>query len=288
MRWDEIANIAFDNVYAVAMIVIVGLGLSIAFGLMGVVNLAHGEFMMVGAVLTMVLSSHGLPLLLAMTGGAAGVALMGLVVERTLIQFLYGRVINTMLVTWGLSMILVQLASIFYGDSRRGISPPGGSFAIGEYRFLWYSAALIGLAVLLLLGTWLLLGRSSYGRLARAATTEPSMAAAVGVNVRRVNMATFTLASFLSGLAGAVVAPLVGVVPTMGQGYVASAFLTVVVGGSAVVTGFASSAAGLGSAQTITAHLGSPLLGLAVFYFGAIILLRFLPNGIAGRTGRDL
>lgn len=288
ISWDQMLSSGYSTLNIISLLIIIGAGLSITFGLMGVINLAHGEFMMVGAVLTLTFSSLGLNLALAMILGALCVGVLGLVVERTIIRLLYGRVINTMIATWGLSLILIQLATIFYGDSRRGISPPLGSFRLGDYNFLWYSVFLLGVAAILLITLYLILARSSYGRLARAATDSPMMASAVGVNVRAVNMLTFSLGAFVAGLAGALLAPMVGVVPTMGQAYVANAFLAVIVGGAAPVTGFATAALGLGTVQSLGSEIWSPLIGAAAFNAAAILLVRKLPRGIAGRTGWDV
>jgi len=130
--------------------------------------------------------------------------------------------------------------------------------------------------------------RTRYGTMARAATQLPHMASSIGINAKQVNMLTFAFGAALAGAGGALLAPLVGVVPSMGQAYVSRAFMTVVVGGPGVLTGTASAAGLLGSVDSITSNLTTSFLGTAALLVVAIVLLRVLPTGISGRVGRQL
>ena len=214
--------------------------------------------------------------------------LVGLVVERLLIQFLYGRLAATMLATWGLSLILVQAVVFVFGPATQGIPTPLGSFSIGRYSVSQYNVVLIVAAVVLLGLVYWVFTRTRYGTMARAATQLPHMASAIGINAKRVNMLTFAFGAALAGAGGALLAPIAGVVPSMGQAYVGRAFMTVVVGGPGVLTGTASSAGLLGSVQSIVANLTTSFLGTAALLVVAIVLLRVLPTGISGRFRRQL
>ncbi len=288
MRLDQLTNLSASLLTSVALLVLVSLGLAVIFGMMGVINLAHGEFLMLGAFFTLTGVRSGLNVWVAMVVAALAVGVVGLVVERLLIQFLYGRLAATMLATWGLSLILIQVVVLVYGPATQGISTPLGSTRIGRFSLSQYNLVLIAAAVLLLAVVWLVFTRTRYGTMARAATQLPHMAAAVGINARRINMLTFAFGAALAGAGGALLAPVAGVVPNMGQAYVGRAFMTVVVGGPGVLTGTLSAAGLLGSVDSFVSNVFSSFLGTAALLVVAIVLLRLLPTGISGRLRRQL
>lgn len=285
MQADQLANLGITLLTNVSLLVIMSVGLAVIFGMMGVINLAHGEFLMLGAFFTLTGVRHGLNVWLAMLVAALAVGLVGVAVERALIQFLYGRLAATMLATWGLSLILVQVAVIVYGPATQGIRTPLGNFRVGRYSISEYSVALIaGAAVLLALVLWVFT-RTRYGVMARAATQLPVMASALGINAKRLNTVTFGFGSALAGAGGALLAPIAGVVPNMGQAYVGRAFMTVVVGGPGVLTGTSSAAGLLGTVNSVVSQTTTPLLGTTALLVVSMALLRMLPTGISGRRG---
>lgn len=288
MTVDALLNGLVSLLATVSVLVIISIGLAVVFGMMGIINLAHGEFITMGAFFTLSGYRAGLNIWVAMVVAALGVALVGLIVERLLIQFLYGRLAATMLATWGLSLILVQAIVLVYGPATRGLPTPLGSFRAGGYSISQYSLVLIGMAISLLLLVYIVFTRTRYGTQARAAMQKPQMAAAVGINAKATNMLTFAFGSLLAGAAGALLAPVAGVVPGMGQAYVGKAFMTVVVGGPGVLTGTAASAGLLGTVDSVVSNLTTSFLGTGALLVVAIILLRLLPTGISGRTGRQL
>ncbi len=288
MRGDQLVNLSASLLTSVALLVIISLGLAVIFGMMGVINLAHGEFLMLGAFFTLSAVRAGLNVWVAMLAASLGVGIVGLIVERTLIQFLYGRLSATMLATWGLSLILVQVVVLVYGPATQGIPTPLGSVPVGRYSLSEYNLVLIGAAVLLLAVVFVVFTRTRYGTMARAATQLPDMAAAVGVNAKRVNMLTFGFGAALAGAGGALLAPIAGVVPSMGQAYVGRAFMTVVVGGPGVLTGTAAAAGLLGGVDSFVSNTFTSFLGTASLLLVAIVLLRLLPTGISGRLRKQL
>jgi branched-chain amino acid transport system permease protein len=273
---------------SVALLVIISIGLAVIFGMMRVINLAHGEFLMLGAFATLQWTRWGVGIWPAMVLAALSVGLFGLVVERLLIQHLYGRLADTMLATWGLSLILVQAVVEIYGPATRGIPTPLGSFSIGRYSFSEYRLVMIGGALgLLALVLWVFT-RTRYGIIARAVTQRPQMAAALGINIKVVNMATFALGSALAGAGGALLAPVAGVVPSMGGAYIATAFMTVVVGGPGVLTGTSAASGILGSIQYGVSYATTPFFGVGAVLIAAILILRVMPTGLSGRLSRQL
>ena len=288
MNVDQLTNLAVSLLTSVALLVIVSVGLAVIFGMMGVINLAHGEFLMLGAFFTLSGVRAGLNVWVAMVVASVAVGVVGLAVERLLIQFLYGRLAATMLATWGLSLILVQVVVLVYGPATQGIPTPLGSTQIGRFSLSEYNLVLIAAAALLLAVVYWVFTRTRYGTMARAATQLPQMASAIGINAKRMNMLTFAFGAALAGAGGALLAPVAGVVPSMGQAYVGRAFMTVVVGGPGVLTGSAAASGLLGSVDSLVSNVFSSFLGTASLLVVAIVLLRLLPTGISGRLRRQL
>ncbi len=288
MHFDQAIDRTISILFSVSTLVVVALGLAVIFGMMRIINLAHGEFMMVGAFATLWGTRHGLSLWLAMLLAPVAVGLFGLVVERTIIRRLYGRILDTMLATWGLSLVMVQLVVILFGPSTHGIATPLGSLRIGSYSESAYSLFLIAITAVLLVVTYLVFTRTGYGVMAQATTELPEMAAALGIDAERVNMITFAFGSALAGAAGAVLAPITGVVPTMGVAYVAKAFMTVIVGGPAVLTGSGTAAALLGGVDNAVTYWTTSFYGQGTLLIVAIVLLRVMPRGLSGSWRRQL
>ena len=282
MTADGAFNAGFSLITTVSVLLLVSLGLAVVFGLRRVINLAHGEFIMFGAFATLTVTRAGINLWVAMAIATAVTAGFGLVVELALIRHLYERPADTMLATWGLSLILVQLAANIYGSVTEGIPTPLGSFSVGNYSMSEYNLVLIGVAWTLAAATWLVMRRTRYGLLTRAAAQNPDMAAGLGVNTRRVATWTFAYGAGLAGAAGAVLAPVVGVIPTMGQLYVARSFMAVIVGGPAFLVGTVTSSGLLGTVENLVSRSYTPVIGQAMLLVAAIVVLRFLPQGITG------
>jgi urea transport system permease protein len=285
---DWLLNLFLSMQLSIAVLVIVSIGLAVVFGMMGIINLAHGEFLMLGAYTTLVGVRAGLYLWMAMVLAAATVGVFGLIVERLLIRHLYGRLADSMLATWGLSLIMAQGMVLIFGPSTQGIATPTGSMQIGSYSVAYYSLVLVGAAAALLAIVFWVFTRTRYGVMARAVTQVPEMAAAVGINSDLVNAGTFAFGSALAGAAGALLAPLVGVMPTMGQAYIARAFMTVIVGGPGVLSGTAAASVLLGGVENVVSYLSTPFFGQGALLVLAIVLLRVLPTGLSGRWQRQL
>ncbi len=281
---DYAAVVALQVATGIATLVIVSLGLAVVFGMMRVINLAHGEFLMLGGYASVLAYGHGVNLWLSiLLVPPLVVGLVGVVVERLLIRGLYGRMIDTMLATWGLSLALIGGVSMTLGNSVSGFSAPLGSFAVGRFHVAAYDLFLIAAAAALAGGIWAVLRFTTAGLVARGTMQNPAMAAALGVAPERVYAATFAAGAALSGLAGGLIAPLSGVVPTMGTAYIAKAFITVITGGAAMLAGTLSASVLLGSVWTVGSFLTTPVFGEVALLLVAIVLLRLLPRGITGR-----
>jgi branched-subunit amino acid ABC-type transport system permease component len=284
---DLVALLAIQVLYAIASLALISVGLAIIFGMMRVINLAHGEFLMLGGYAAIVAVSHGVNIWVAMLVVApVVVGAIGVVVERVIIRFLYGRMVDTMLATWGLSLFLVGVTTAVFGNTTVGLSAPLGSFEIGAYRTSAYTLFVIAVAVVVALGVLAALRFTRFGLIARGTMQNADMAAALGVNPSRVYAITFGVGAALSGLAGGVLAPVSGVFPTIGVAYVAKSFITVIGGGAAIVTGTASASILFGAINQIATYATTPVFGEVALLAAAIVLIRVLPQGITGRFFR--
>jgi branched-subunit amino acid ABC-type transport system permease component len=272
---------ALSVVYGIATLILLALGLAVIFGMMRVINLAQGEFLMLGAYTVIVGVQVGLGLWLSIALAPVLVGLVGLAIERAVIQFLYGRMLDTMLATWGLSLVLVGAVTLLLGPTTEGIATPLGSFQIGQYSVATYKVFVIAMAVVLLALTYGLFHFTRFGLIARATMQSPRMVAAAGVNPSLVYMGTFAFGAALAGLAGAIMAPLTGVVPTLGLAFIGKIFITVIVGGPAVFIGTISAASLLGFVETIVSFVSSPIFGQVAMLALAMVVIRILPEGIS-------
>lgn len=282
MHIDQLLNFSISLMVSIATLLIISLGLALLYGMMGVTNLAHGEFLMLGAYTVLTAVKAGLNIWLAMLLAPVVVGLLGIVIERLIIRHLYKRMFDTMLATWGLGLLLAQLVVIIYGPATNGIATPLGSFQLGTYSVSKYSLFLIVMAVVLLAVTYWIFNRTRYGLMARAATQNKEMASALGIDSERINMITFGFGSALAGAGGALLAPLTGVMPSMGGAFVAKAFMTVVVGGQLVISGTTAASGILGLVDNLVSYLFTPIIGQTAILIIAIVLLRIMKRGLSG------
>ena len=280
--------IGYQVVYAVSFLILISLGLAVIFGMMRVINLAQGEFMMLGAYSCNVAVKAGVNLWLSFVIAAIVVGLFGILVERVLVRFLYGRIVDTLLATWGLSIFLVGGTTVVMGPTTESIPAPFGTMHFGAYGVPAYSIVLLAAAVGLLIGTYAVLRYTRAGLIARGTMQNPVMAAAFGVPPEMVYMLTFGFGSAITGFAGAIIAPLSGVAPNMGSFFIAKAFITVIAGGQMALLGTITASTLFGSVSGVIDYLFSSVVGDVCVLLVAIVLLRLLPAGITGRFRRGI
>jgi branched-subunit amino acid ABC-type transport system permease component len=285
---DLIPIYAIDVISAIAMLALLSIGLAVVFGMMKIINLAHGDFMMLGGYVTILATNKlGVPIWISMLVLAPlAVGLFGIVVEHLIVRHLYGRMIDTMLATWGLSLAIVGLSTMIFGNTTLGISTPLGSVSIGARQTSGYTLFLVALACVVSAAVYAALRFTSFGMRARACMQNADMCDALGMNPDLVYKLTFGAGAALSGLAGAAFAPLSGVIPTIGAAYVAKAFITVICGGTAVVAGTLSASGLFGVVSQAVTFATTPVFGEISVFVAAIVLVRLLPQGITGRFFR--
>ena len=310
----------FRGLSAGSILLVVALGLAITFGLMGVINMAHGEMIAVGAYATYITQNvfgdgmnftlpfvkvavhlpgmhltgwaYQLYFLAAIPLGFLSAAVVGIGLERSVIRFLYRRPLESLLATWGVSLILQQLLKLTFGSNNVNVDSPlylSSNWTVFDITFAWNRIFVIGFAVVIVLGVWLALTKTSLGLLIRCVMQNRTMAACMGVRTERVNMLTFGLGSGLAGLAGVFVTQLGTVGPSMGQEYIVDSFMTVVVGGVGSIFGTVVSALGIGLAdQSLQQILLNPVLGKILVLIAIILFLQWRPTGLFAARSRSL
>lgn len=266
---------------------IVAAGLTLVFGAMRLINIAHGSFYMYGAFLVTTIAgvSTGLRFWLAVLAGCLAVGLIGAVVEAGVMRRIYDAEHLTQLVaTFGLFLIFADLALKFWGNNSRTVTAPagvGGQLSVGGATFPEYDLAIIGSAVVVGVGLWALLQRSTLGWRVRAAVEDPESLQAAGVNLRRLRTGVFALGALLAGLAGAIVTPQVAVAPGMDSAIIVSAFIVAIIGGLGSVAGAAFGALIIGAAETL-GTIVAPSWASTFIYLAMIVVLVVRPAGLLG------
>jgi urea transport system permease protein len=285
---DYAAVVVLEILYMIAFLALASAGLAVVFGMMRVINLAHGEFVMLGGYTTLACVQAGVNVYVAILIIAPiVVGVIGLVIERLIIRHLYGRMIDTMLATWGLSLLLVGIVTLIFGSSAVGVPTPIPGYTLGAYQMGGYNLFIIALAVVVMAGMWAVLRHTRLGLVARGAMQNPEVASALGYDPKKVYMTTFAVGAALAGLAGGALAPLTGLLPSSGGAYIAKTFITVITGGAAVLSGTLSSAAMFGFVNQVVSFASTPVIGEIAMLALAIVLLRLMPQGITGRFFRN-
>ena len=274
-------DFGFEFLEIFAFIVLATVGLAVIFGMMGIINLAHGEFILVGAYATTFAFSAGLPLSLAMVTGVVLTAVFGLVLERLIIRHLYGRLLDSMVVTWGVSLVMIQLVRIVFGNSAPGIGIPFGELPVVDGPAYYLVLGVIAVGVLG--GLYALFMWTDFGVRARATMQDAETARSMGIDTDRMYMSTFAIGSALAGFTGALYAPVMTITPQYGTGFLVEAFVTVVVGGSSVIVWTLLASGFLGSVNAVFTNVTeSTFIGLVAMLLAAIVAIRLMPDGITG------
>ena len=299
--WGDRLGAIFSGISLGSVLLLAALGLAITYGLMGVINMAHGELMMIGAYATYVMqgvfqrflpeSMFGWYLVAAIPVSFLASALVGAVLERGVIRFLYGRPLETLLATWGISLMLQQLVRSFFGAQNVGVENPswmsGGVQLLPNLTLPWNRIGIVVFAVLVLLAMGWLIGRTRLGLFVRGVTQNRPIASCMGVNTARIDTYAFALGSGIAGLAGCALSQIGNVGPDLGQSYIVDSFMVVVMGGVGQLAGTVYAAMGLGILNKfIEGWAGAVLAKIAVLVF-IIIFIQKRPQGIFAIKGRS-
>ena len=299
--WGDRINAIFSGISLGSVLLLAALGLAITYGLMGVINMAHGELIMIGAYATYLMqgvfqrylpeSWFGGYLIAAIPVAFLASAGVGAILERGVIRFLYGRPLETLLATWGISLMLQQLVRTFFGAQNVGVENPpwmsGGFTMLGNVALPWNRICIVIFAVLVLFAVGWLIGRTRLGLFVRGVTQNRPIASCMGVNTARIDTYAFALGSGIAGLAGCALSQIGNVGPDLGQSYIVDSFMVVVMGGVGQLAGTVYAALGLGILNKfIEGWAGAVLAKIAVLVF-IIIFIQKRPQGIFAMKGRS-
>ncbi len=298
--WSNVFETIFRGISLSSILLVMSIGLAIVFGLMGVINMAHGELMMVGAYATFVtqeIFKAFLPpsmfesyFLTAMPVAFLAAAGFGLVLEATVIRFLYGRPLETMLATWGVSLVMMQAARVYFGDLTAVIAPGwlsgGAQVMVGVY-LPFNRIFIIGMSIVCILGVYLVLFRSSLGLRVRAVMQNRNMSACLGIPTRKVDAYTFAFGSGLAGVAGWALTLVGNVDPGLGQNYIVDAFMVVVTGGVGKLAGTIVASLGIGGLNKLIEPSFGAVYGKVFILVMVILFLQWRPSGLFAMKGRN-
>jgi urea transport system permease protein len=283
------------------VLLLTALGLAITFGLMGIINMAHGELLMIGAYTTYVcqiLFRKFLPgafdayLLVALPASFIVAGAVGIALERTVIRWLYGRPLETLLATWGISLILMQAVRTLFGAQNVEVSNPswmsGGVTVLGTLVLSYNRIVIIFFSLFVVAGVWLILNKTRLGLFVRAVTQNRRMADCAGVATGKVDMLTFGLGSGIAGLGGVALSQLGNVGPDLGQSYIVDSFMVVVLGGVGQLIGTVIAALGLGEINKFLEPVAGAVMAKIVILVFIVVFIQRRPQGLFAQKGRSV
>ncbi len=299
-RTEFVGNL-FYGISLGSVLLLAALGLAITFGLMGIINMAHGELLMIGAYTTYVcqtLFRKYVPdaidfyLLVALPAAFLVAAAVGILLERTVIRWLYGRPLETLLATWGISLVLMQSVRSIFGAQNVEVSNPswmsGGITVLDNLVLSWNRIVIILFAVCVVAAVWLILNKTRLGLFVRAVTQNRRMADCVGVATGRIDMMTFGLGSGIAGLGGVALSQLGNVGPDLGQAYIVDSFMVVVLGGVGQLAGTVIAALSLGEINKFLEPVAGAVMAKIVILVLIIIFIQKRPQGLFALKGRSV
>jgi urea transport system permease protein len=300
LAWGEHAGVLFTGISLGSILLLAALGLAITYGLMGVINMAHGELMMIGAYATYAVQNvfrHYLPgafdwyIVLAVPASFLAAAAVGAVLERGVFRFLYGRPLETLLASWGISLVLMQAVRSIFGAQNVQVENPawmsGGFDILSNLTLPYNRLVIIAFAALVLLGMTLLIAKTRMGLFVRSVTQNRPMASCMGVNTARVDTMAFALGAGIAGLAGCALSQIGNVGPDLGQNYIVDSFMVVVLGGVGQIAGTVYAALGLGLINKFIEGWAGAVLAKIMVLVIVVVFIQKRPQGLFAFKGRE-
>ncbi len=300
LAWGEKLGVLFTGASLGSILLLVALGLAITYGLMGVINMAHGELMMIGAYATYLVQNFfkaNLPgafdwyIAAAVPASFLASALVGAALERSVIRWLYGRPLETLLATWGISLMLMQAVRSVFGAQNVGVENPaflsGGVQVLPNLTLPFNRIAILVFAAAVLLGMALLISKTRLGLFVRGVTQNRRMASCMGVNTARVDTYAFALGAGIAGLAGCALSQVGNVGPDLGQGYIVDSFMVVVLGGVGQLAGTVYAALGLGIVNKLLEGVAGAVLAKIMVLVLIVVFIQKRPQGLFALKGRS-
>jgi urea transport system permease protein len=300
LAWGERLGVVFSGLSLGSILFLVALGLAITYGLMGVINMAHGELMMIGAYATYVVqnafrqhwpAAFDYYIVVAIPIAFAVSALVGAALERTVIRWLYGRPLETLLATWGISLMLIQAMRTFFGAQNVPVENPswlsGGWEVLSNLTLPYNRIAIIFFAFFVLILVYVLINKTRLGLFVRGVTQNRTMASCMGVNTAKIDTYAFALGAGIAGLAGCALSQVGNVGPDLGQGYIVDSFMVVVLGGVGQLAGTVYAGLGLGVLNKLLEGWTGAVLAKIIVLMFIVVFIQRRPQGIFALKGRS-
>jgi urea transport system permease protein len=287
MIWQQVFLQFLNGMGVAAILVIAAAGLAIIFGVAGVINMAHGQFIMVGAYTAALINQMGGDLFMAIPVAFVVVALLGLIVERGVVQWLYDRPLETLLATWGVAIILEVAARLIFGPLGRKVDWPtvlNGSVKLFSRppHYPYYRLFHIALAIIIIAVTFYLIYKTTFGLKVRAVRRNRAMSGCLGIDTARIDMLIFMYGSGLAGVAGAVIAPIKAATFDMGFSYAVGSYMVIVLGGVGNLLGVPTGGTLIGVGETLLAYKYNTVIGQLLVFVAIVLAIRVFPRGIFG------
>lgn len=277
-------ELGLDTLSYSLSLLLVALGLMVIFGLMNVINMAHGEFFLLGAYVVVAIQQFEVPYWVALVMAPMFLALVGIILEQLVIRHVYHRFIDTILATWGISIALKQLIVITFGPTSQSIvNPLPDPVHVLGVVYPSFRLFIMGAALVVSVATFVVFYKSNLGLAIRGVIANRSMAASLGLNTRKMDRWTFAFGAALAGFAGAVMAPIMSVDPQMGGGFLIPAFLSIMVGGVAHLFGVVLGVGLIGTTSTVVSSIDTQVASQIAVFILAIVIIRLYPEGLISR-----
>jgi len=279
---DVAVSVIVDSILITFVFALAALGLAVIFGLVGVINMGHGAMLTLGAYLTWAATTAGIPFVPAVLGAAAGVGVVGFLLEHFLIRYFYDRPFETLLLTWGYFLISTEVIKIVFGTDLRTVENPlPGAFTLGTVELPEYKTLVAGVSLLILLGIFCIFYKTTIGIKIRALMQNPEVASLLGLNIGMTYKLVFVAGACLAGLAGALISPMLSVDPYIGNIFLVRSFFVVIVGGvGQLLGGTVIGSFLIGGSETVFATFTGQVVAQTAVFALAIVVLRFRPAGV--------
>lgn len=279
---DIVVSYLYQIIDSFSFLILSSIGLAVIFGMMNIINMAHGEFIMLGAYIFTISALAGVPFILSVLIAVFGVTLFGVVIHKLIISKLHARPMDSIVITYGMSLVMKQLIQIIFGSTMPSVSMPLGSITVGGNVLSVYRLVLVVISILMLIAFYMFFNYTKFGLYSRATMQNQEVAKALGINTGFEYSMTFAIGAGIAGLAGALYAPVMAVSPVLGDSFIIQAFTTVVVGGGNPLIGTFFSGTVLGIISGVVSLEQGQFIGKIAMLVAAILCIRVLPSGFSG------
>ena len=279
---DIVISYLYQIIDSFSFLILSSIGLAVIFGMMNIINMAHGEFIMLGAYIFTISALAGIPFIVSVLIAVLGVTVFGILIHKLIISKLHSRPMDSIVITYGMSLVMKQLLQIIFGSTMPSVSMPLGSVTAGGNVLSVYRLVLVLISIIMLVAFYMFFNYTKFGLYSRATMQNAEVAKALGINTGFEYSMTFAIGAGIAGLAGALYAPVMAVSPILGDSFIIQAFTTVVVGGGNPLIGTFLSGTVLGVISGIVSLEQGQFIGKIAMLVAAIICIRVLPGGFSG------